>query len=116
MINELAARVFATRDAAHLKHWATKSYAEHQALGAFYDDVIDRLDALVEAHQGRFGLMKDVSLKMVKGDMVDILNKDVEWITTNHMKICRSVSALTDLLDNVVDLYLTTIYKLENLK
>lgn len=52
MIEQLVSRVFSTRNAAHLRHWSTQSYAEHVALGDFYDGVIDALDALVEARQG----------------------------------------------------------------
>ena len=37
MIEELVSKVFSARNASHLAHWATKSYAEHQALGAFYE-------------------------------------------------------------------------------
>ena len=49
MLEQLIARVFYARNLAHWNHWRTSSYAQHQALGAFYDDVIDNLDALVEA-------------------------------------------------------------------
>ena len=57
MIEEFVARVFKTRNQAHLMHWKTKSFAEHQALGGFYDDVIDALDKLVEATQAQRGLL-----------------------------------------------------------
>lgn len=52
MIEELISRIFKTRNQAHLSHWKTKSFSEHKALGSFYDDVIDKLDDLVEACQG----------------------------------------------------------------
>lgn len=35
--------------AAHVHHWNTSSYAEHQALGAFYDELADLADRYVEA-------------------------------------------------------------------
>jgi len=35
--------------AAHVHHWNTSSYAEHQALGAFYDKLSDLTDSFVEA-------------------------------------------------------------------
>ena len=59
MIEELIAKVFAAREAAHLEHWRTKSYAQHQALGEFYDTIIDQIDELVECYQGNFGLIGD---------------------------------------------------------
>jgi hypothetical protein len=35
--------------AAHLHHWNTSSYAEHQALGEFYEKLSDLADTFVEA-------------------------------------------------------------------
>jgi hypothetical protein len=35
--------------AAHVHHWNTSSYAEHQALGTFYDELSDLADSFVEA-------------------------------------------------------------------
>lgn len=39
----------------HLLHWTTKSYAEHQALGAFYEELPDLVDSLAEKLMGKFG-------------------------------------------------------------
>ena len=55
MIEQLIARVFATRNAAHLLHWRGPSYAQHMALGDFYEAIIDKLDEIVECHQGETG-------------------------------------------------------------
>jgi DNA-binding ferritin-like protein len=38
----------------HILHWQSKSYAEHQALGAFYEALPAKVDELVEAIQGRY--------------------------------------------------------------
>ena len=38
----------------HILHWQSKSYAEHKALGKFYEKLPDLLDKLVEAIQGRY--------------------------------------------------------------
>jgi len=35
--------------AAHVHHWNTASYAEHQALGEFYEKLSDLTDSFVEA-------------------------------------------------------------------
>ena len=35
--------------AAHIHHWNTESYAQHQALGEFYDKLSDLADTFVEA-------------------------------------------------------------------
>ena len=40
----------------HLLHWNTKSYAEHKALGRFYEKLQDLTDDLAEAMIGKFDL------------------------------------------------------------
>jgi len=65
MIEELVTRVFSTRNAAHLAHWKTKSFAEHSALGDFYDALIDGVDEIIEDYQGAFGLILERSDRRV---------------------------------------------------
>lgn len=117
MIEQLISRVFYARNLAHWNHWRTKSYSQHQALGAFYDDVIDAIDSLVEAHQAVNGLVGAIPSPSSTGsDVLKILKADAEWIEENHEKICGGNRAVGNLVDGVTDVYLRTIYKLENLK
>jgi hypothetical protein len=117
MIEELIAMVFRTRNQAHLMHWKTKSFAEHKALGSFYDKLIDALDKLVEACQGSKGIIGHVDLTC-KDESVDIiknLTEDANWISRNRSKVGHGVPALENILDEIVAIYLSTIYKLKNL-
>lgn len=43
----------------HILHWQSKSYAEHQALGTFYEELPELVDSLVEAIQGRYDTTLD---------------------------------------------------------
>ena len=117
MIEQLISRVFYARNLAHFEHWRTKSYAQHKALGKFYDEIIEALDALVEAYQGLNGLIGSIpSPTDTKGDSLTTLKADAAWIEANHEEICGGNRAVANLIDNVTAVYLTTIYKLENLK
>ena len=116
MIEQLIARVFHTRNAAHAAHWQTRSFAEHMALGSFYDSAIENLDPLVEAYMGIYGKIKDVPvINTPYPEMVALLTQDVRWIKSNASDITKDVSSLQNLLDNLSQTYLTTIYKLKNL-
>ena len=120
MIEQLISRVFYARNVAHFEHWratGTGSFAKHQALGSFYDDVIDAIDDLVEAYQGAFELIGNIPAPSPpKGDVLALLEADAAWIEENHEDICKGNRAVANLIDALGDVYLTTIYKLRNLK
>lgn len=117
MIEELAARVFATRNAAHIAHWASKSYAQHMALGDFYDAIIDKIDAIVEAYQGAHGLIGDVEPESVKPRTItEHIAEEAQWIEDNRSAIADGCMAVENLVDDLTSCYLQTYYKLTNLR
>lgn len=120
MIEQLISRVFHARNVAHFEHWRAKgegSFAKHMALGSFYDDVIEAIDSLVEAYQGAFEIIGNIPApETPKGGVIKLLEADAEWIENNHEAICKRNRAVANLLDNVTATYLSTIYKLRNLK
>jgi DNA-binding ferritin-like protein len=120
MIEELISRVFYARNVAHFEHWRATgagSYAKHKALGHFYDDVIDALDDLIEAYQGAFELVGAIPApKVSERDVLKLLEADADWIEEHHEDICKGNRAVANLVDGVTETYLTTIYKLRNLK
>lgn len=116
MIEELIGRAFGARNLAHVRHFTTKSYAQHIALGEFYAAVIEAVDALVECYQGQFGLIGEVSVMQPDADdLVDYLREEADWIEANRDAISNESSSIGNLVDNLVAVYLKTIYKLENL-
>lgn len=121
-IEELRARVFAARDNAHIRHHATLSYAQHVALGDFYDQVVDKIDAVVEVYQGAFGLISAEMPEIedadegVPGDIAGYLKDEVRWIQANRDAISKGITPVQNLIDDLMATYLLTIYKLVNLK
>lgn len=116
MIEELVSRVFATRNAVHLAHWSSKSYAQHETLGHFYEDIIEALDSIVEAYQGAFGLLDAVENRVVnKSNIAEHLKQEARWIEQNAGEITGNIKAIQNLLDGLTDAYLTAYYKLTNL-
>jgi uncharacterized protein YecE (DUF72 family) len=47
-----ALKLLAARDQAHVFHWQTASFAQHKALGKFYDKFLENVDVLVEMMMG----------------------------------------------------------------
>ncbi len=114
MVEQLIEHGFKARNAAHLKHWKTNSYAMHKALGSFYEDLIELLDKYVEAYQGTFGIIGDVP-----GDVENVtklIRDDIVWLNDNRSKVAKNIPALENILDEITALHMKTLYKLENLR
>lgn len=107
--------IFVARDLTHRQHLRTTSYAEHMALGAFYEGVIPLVDGFVEAYQGRFNELLDIPMadNEFEGDISEILEQQMSWIEDNREKICpKKETSLNNALDEIVGLYQSTLYKL----
>jgi DNA-binding ferritin-like protein len=120
MIEELISRVFYARNVAHFEHWRAEgegSAAKHDALGEFYDDVIDAIDKLVEAYQGAFSLIGNIPApKVTEPDVLKLLEADADWIEEHHADICKGNRAVANLIDTLTAVYLSTIYQLRYLR
>jgi len=103
------------RDLAHLAHWKTKNYAEHIALGAFYEGLLELLDGFVEQYQGYYGRRMEIELEDddKSKDIRKTLESQVEWIEMNRYEICdKDETALQNVIDEIVGLYQKTLYLL----
>lgn len=117
MITTLISKVFATRGYAHLAHWSTASYAEHVALGDFYEEIVDGLDKLVEAYQGTFGKVKGVELcgDDAPADIIKHISAELIWMNNNCEEITKDLATLDNILQELQAVYMKTLYKLKNL-
>jgi len=113
------ALLFLGRDIAHRVHLKTRSYAEHKALNEFYDEIVGHADDFAEAYQGKYNEILDIPLLTndKKGTIADVLENQMQWIEDNRESICpRKETALHNIIDEAVGLYMSTIYKLRFLK
>jgi hypothetical protein len=109
-------QLFLARDVTHSVHLNTRSYAKHKALGKFYEDVIGMADDLAEAYQGRHGLIGPITLHSAKktNNVVDFLEDSLKEVEDLRYKVCdKEDTAIQNIIDNIVDLYLSTLYKLK---
>jgi hypothetical protein len=119
MIARLIAILFLSREVAHREHLNTKSYAQHVALGSFYDTIIDNADSIAEAYQGRHGLIGKIPMltESDTGDIADILEKHLGMIEKlRYTAVEKTDTPIQNLIDTALETYLSTLYKLRNLK
>lgn len=103
------------RTNAHVMHLQTKSYARHMALGSFYEDLVGLVDAVAEAYQGRYGITNYPPLPFkVESDPVMMLRSLRRYVDDTRGGLCDH-SEIQNLIDEIVALMDSTLYKLENL-
>jgi DNA-binding ferritin-like protein len=122
---KLLAVMFLSREVAHRVHWSTKgpgSFSQHMALGDFYDGIVDHADKIAEAYMGRYGSLDtipfmDPSKAPTKDNIDDLLEDHMDMIEEGRYEACeKDDTPLQNLIDSAIELYLSTLYKLRNLK
>jgi hypothetical protein len=113
---DLIGHLFLARDVTHSVHLNTRSYAKHKALGKFYENVIGLADDLAEAYQGRHGLIGPITLHSAKktANVIEFLEDSLKDVEDLRYKVCeKDDTAIQNIIDEIVGLYLSTLYKLK---
>jgi hypothetical protein len=108
--------LFLARDVAHSVHLNTRSFAKHSALNSFYDEVVELADKFAEAYQGRHGLIGPISLMSAKKttNIVEFLEDSLADIEKMRYEVCEKTDTpLQNIIDEIIGLYLSTLYKLK---
>ena len=114
--NDFVGMFFLARDVTHSVHLNTRSYSKHKALQKFYENIIDLADSFAEAYQGRHGLIGAITLQSSKktANVTEFLEDQLKDIEKYRYDICdKDDPALQNLIDEIIGLYLRTIYKLK---
>jgi hypothetical protein len=118
----LISKLLNSRTQIHTFHLQTKSkssFAEHMALGGFYDKIGDLIDALVESYQGKHEIIKGYETSELEDyknveQLISYLKNLDDEIEKDRKKIKESY--LQNQIDTVQELIYSTLYKLRNLK
>jgi hypothetical protein len=123
-VTKFFSKLFESREMAHIYHLQVKgdqgSYATHEALGDYYEEIVEILDDTIEVYQGQYGLVDGYDVI----DTSDTKSKEplayfeelAEYIKHGKKCISDEDTHIHSLLDDVVCLIYKTIYKLKFLK
>lgn len=102
----------------HIFHFQTKSYAQHMALGSFYEDIVDLTDDLIEQYQGKYGVINTYNT-ITLVTTTDYINyfKTLRLLVegTRYSELKKEDTHLQNIIDEIVSLIDKTLYKLINL-
>jgi len=108
--------LFHSATVTHFMHLQTKSFAQHMALGEYYDAIVELADKWAEAYQGCYdiitGYPKDFHLAT---DPVNYLTQIKEFVNDIRKDLPQD-SELNNLVDGIADQIDSTLYKLRFLK
>ena len=110
---EFAATLLNAATTAHFMHLQTRSYAAHMALGSFYEELPDLVDAVVEQCQGKNGLIDEYPYQETQGggDPLAFL----EWLKTYVKEYRQDLDQSSEVqndVDAIASLIDSTLYKL----
>ena len=98
----------------HMQHLATKSYAQHVALGEYYNAIIELADTYAEAYTGAYqqipitAYSNDFSVTKDPEAYLQMIKRYVDA----HRKDLPDDSALQNIVDEIVGQIDSTLYKL----
>lgn len=114
-MEEMASALMASQTQVHIFHLQTKSYAEHKALQDYYDGIDDLLDSLIESYQGQFGIIENyqsltISKYEGKEQIISYFEDLMSMIEKNREGL---PSHLQNIVDTIVELITSTLYKIK---
>lgn len=107
--------LFLARDVAHSVHLNTRSFSKHMALQSFYESVVELADKFTEAYQGRHGLVGPISLMSATktNNIIEFLQTSMAELEGCRYEVCdKTDTPLQNIIDEIIGLYLSTLYKL----
>lgn len=113
---ELLCEMLEASAQAKVFHWQTSSFAEHEAMGEFYDGFNDLMDKFIEAYQGCYGRIMlgcDMEVKPYTMEApVAFLESFKSYISGGARMMVMGNSALSNILDEINGLVEQTLYRL----
>jgi hypothetical protein len=101
--------LFHSRDAMHIAHLQTTSFAEHKALNGYYDGILDLADKFSEVYFGRF---KRVEIVIPESKVVDAITHFKELQSILDTERNNYPSELQNIIDEMLSLVNKTLYLL----
>lgn len=101
----------------HLLHLQSRSFSQHMALGTYYNEVVELIDSLIEAYQGKNQTIvqyPNIYYPPVDNALTELQNISA-YVQTNR-SIVGFDSELQNITDTIQELIDSTIYKLTFLK
>jgi hypothetical protein len=113
---ELLCEMLEASAQAKVFHWQTSSFAEHEAMGEFYEGFNDLMDKFIESYQGCYGrIMVGCELEVKPYTMdapIAFMTSFKEYVSGEARMLVMGNLALLNILDEIKGLTEQTLYRL----
>ena len=113
----LASTLMDARNISHKLHLSTRSYAKHEALGAFYEKLTGLTDSLIENWMAKYEVIESYPLgkALSYSDPVSFITDFGQFFSSCRKCIPAKDTELQNMADEIQSLINSTSYKLKNL-
>lgn len=101
--------LFQSRDMMHIAHLQTTSFAEHKALGSYYEGILDFADSFTETY---FGRNKRIEITIPESKIMDAITHLKEMQKMVESEIPNYPADLQNILQDTLGLINHTLYLL----
>lgn len=114
-VKGLVQKMFEARQVTNTCHLKSKSFSEHNALGSYYEDLLDLIDNFVETYQGQYGILNDYDIETKPiNSVLEYLEDCAKFFTIGRDSL--KDAHLQNIMDEIIALTYRTIYKIKFLK
>jgi hypothetical protein len=116
-VSEMVFCLFELQVQAHISHLQTTSFSEHKALEDLYNGLPELLDRFVETYQGQNGKIVEYAKTLeIKNNCSMIPCLKEEMLNMKKYRTSFKDGSLLQIIDDIVELLSSTLYKLQFLK
>lgn len=115
-LSDFGSLLLASAKQTHIFHLQTTSFAEHNALGSYYDNIEDLYDSFAESVQGRYGRITGYTNYELQDwisteDTIAYFQELCATVQTQRLELPQD-SYIQNQIDEIVQLLYATKYKL----
>lgn len=120
-VSNFFSKLFESREMAHVYHLQVRgdegSFARHEALGEYYEEVLEIIDDVIEVYQGQYGIVENYDIIDTSGtkskEAVAYFEELAEYVKHARKCIVEEDTHTHSLIDDIVVLIYKTLYRLK---
>lgn len=111
-------KIFESREKSQIFHWMIKSHETHIAMEAYYTDVIEHLDTMIESYQGKYNILDGymIMTENKETDPIKYFEEYVQFLEKERTCIKQNDTFLHNQIDEIITITYKTLFKLKNLQ